>query len=102
MPGHRYAVFLVALLALVSVARAESLEGKVVRISDGDSLTVLVVRERIRVRLLEIAAPEFRQAFGKRSRDSLAELCAGKQAHIEWTSKDQYGRTLGRVWCDGA
>ena len=96
----RYALFAFSLL-FIGAASADTLVGRVVRVSDGDTLTVLVAEHQIRVRLLEIDAPESKQAFGKRSRRSLAELCAGKTAQITWTQSDRYGRTLGRVFCNG-
>ena len=57
--------------------------------------------QQIRVRLKEIDAPELKQVFGKRSRQSLAQLCEKKNARISWADKDRNGRTLGRVWCSG-
>jgi endonuclease YncB( thermonuclease family) len=75
--------------------------GRVVRISDGDTLTVLVDKRQVRVRLDSIDAPESRQAFGKRSRQSLAAICAGKAANVAERGEDRYGRTIGRVTCDG-
>jgi endonuclease YncB( thermonuclease family) len=73
----------------------------VVRIVDGDSLIVLAQRQQIRVRLKEIDAPELKQPFGKRSRQSLAQICDKKSARVTWNEKDRNGRTLGRVWCGG-
>ena len=58
-------------------------------------------RQQVRVRLLEIDAPESKQAFGRRSKDSLAEMCAGQTAQVESTGKDRYGRVLGWVTCAG-
>jgi endonuclease YncB( thermonuclease family) len=55
----------------------------------------------VRVRLKEIDAPELKQPFGKRSRQSLTDLCATKRARIMWTEKDRNGRLLARVWCSG-
>jgi len=95
------ALYMVLLIAFVCSARAESFEGKVVRITDGDSITVLVDKQQVKVRLLEIDAPESKQPFGRRSKESLAEMCAGKIARVDWTSRDRYGRTLGRVQCAG-
>jgi endonuclease YncB( thermonuclease family) len=46
-------------------------------------------------------APERSQPFGKRSRQSLSDMCAKKRARVSWTEKDRNGRTLGRVWCGG-
>ena len=51
------------------------------------------------MRLDSIDAPESRQAFGKRSRQSLAELCAVKNAHVAERGKDRYGRRIGVVTC---
>ncbi|HEX2477564.1 MAG TPA: thermonuclease family protein [Lacipirellulaceae bacterium] len=49
----------------------------------------------------EIDAPEHNQPFGKRSRQSLTDMCAKKRARVSWTERDRNGRTLGRVWCSG-
>jgi endonuclease YncB( thermonuclease family) len=78
-----------------------TLVGKVVRISDGDTLVILQDNQQIRIRLAEIDAPEIGQPFGKRSREHLASLCAGVIAQIVVQGKDRYGRTLGRVHCKG-
>src|SRR6185503_14597370 len=75
--------------------------GRVVKVADGDTLTVLVQNHQIRVRLESIDAPESKQPFGKQSQQSLAQLCAAKTATIHETGIDRYGRTLGWVTCDG-
>jgi endonuclease YncB( thermonuclease family) len=82
-------------------ANAGELVGRVVAVADGDTLTVLVSRQQIKVRPTDIDAPERKQPFGTRSRQSLAELCHGKDARIESRGADRYGRTLGRVICAG-
>jgi endonuclease YncB( thermonuclease family) len=96
-----YITLAALLFVFAHSAYAESFEGPVVRVVDGDSLIVLRESERVRVRLKEIDAPESRQPFGKRSRQSLADMCAKKRARVSWTEKDRNGRTLGRVWCGG-
>ena len=49
---------------------------------DGDTLTVLTASKRQhKIRLAEIDAPE-KQAFGTKSKQSLSELCFGKEAEI--------------------
>jgi endonuclease YncB( thermonuclease family) len=53
------------------------------------------------VRLERIDAPERGQPFGKRSRQSLSEICAGKAAHVGDRGNDSYGQTIGRVSCAG-
>lgn len=82
-------------------AQAATIEGLVVGVADGDTLTVLRDREQIRIRLAEIDAPEKAQPFGQRSKQSLSDLCYQKQAKIEDHGQDRYGRTIGRVFCNG-
>jgi endonuclease YncB( thermonuclease family) len=94
-------VLLGVFAALACSAQAETFEGKVARVVDGDSLIVLWKQDRVRVRLKEIDAPELKQPFGKRSRESLSGLCANQVARVMWTEKDRNRRTLGRVWCAG-
>jgi endonuclease YncB( thermonuclease family) len=91
-----------ALLAAFSVAAtAAGWSGRVVSIHDGDTMTVLLNRQQVRVRLDSIDAPELGQAFGKRSKESLAALCAAREARIEDRGEDRYGRVIGRVTCAG-
>lgn len=87
------------LFLLVGTASAAELVGRVVAIADGDTLTVLVDRKQVKVRLTDIDAPERKQPFGTRSRQSLSEICAGKDARVVSRGKDRYGRTLARVFC---
>jgi endonuclease YncB( thermonuclease family) len=74
---------------------------KVVSVHDGDTLTVLVERKQVKVRLTGIDAPELRQPFGTRSRQSLAELCFGKIASLDVRGRDRYQRAVAQVTCDG-
>jgi endonuclease YncB( thermonuclease family) len=53
------------------------------------------------VRLVDIDAPEKKQPFGTRSRQSLSEICGGKDAQVGDRGKDRFGRTLGQVNCAG-
>lgn len=74
----------------------------VIGISDGDTLTVLNEdKQQVKIRLAEIDAPENGQPFGTKSKQSLSDLCFGKQAKVTPRAKDQLGRTVARVSCDG-
>lgn len=74
-------------------------EGKVVGVSDGDTITVLVDgRTQVRVRLAEIDAPEKSQAFGQRSKQALSDMVFGKTVRVEQRDVDRYGRVVGRVF----
>lgn len=75
--------------------------GKVVGVSDGDTITVLKDREQVKVRMVEIDAPEKGQAFGNRSKQALSQLVHGRQVEIREQGIDRYDRTLGRVYLSG-
>ncbi len=65
-------------------AFADSLTGKVVKITDGDTLYVLDANyEQHKIRLAGIDAPERKQAYGLASRKHLASIVAGKQVTVE-------------------
>ncbi|HEX6008376.1 MAG TPA: thermonuclease family protein [Burkholderiales bacterium] len=72
-----------------------------VGVQDGDTLTVLIDRRQVRVRLVEIDAPELGQPFGTRAKQSLSELCYGRRAELDIRGRDRYGRTLAQVSCGG-
>ena len=98
-------VFLLCLAALLAlwlgVAHAAGLSGKVIRVSDGDSITVLDSgNQQHKIRLMGIDAPEKGQPFGTKSRESLSSMVAGRQVTVAWQKKDRYGRVLGVVFAD--
>jgi endonuclease YncB( thermonuclease family) len=76
------------------------LTGRVVRVSDGDSITILTADQvRESVRLYGIDAPEQRggQPFWRVSRDRLAALVAGQTVEVSWDRRDPHGRIVGWV-----
>lgn len=95
-------LLLIALLLASAVASAGE-SCLVVGISDGDTLTARCgassAYREVKVRLAEIDAPEKRQAFGQRSRASLAAMCFGRIAVLRTAAKDRYGRSVARVSC---
>lgn len=92
----------VALICLASPACAETFQGRVVRVVDGDTLIVLAGRDQVRVRLAGIDAPERPgQDFSAASRDSLAQIVAGKVVSVTYDTRDQYGRVIGQVNASG-
>jgi len=87
-------------ILLISIATAE-LTGKVVSVTDGDSLTILVDGTQVKIRLAGIDAPERKQPFGTRAREHLAGLVHEREVRLVSAGRDRYGRTLGVVWVDG-
>ena len=95
----RFVILLLVLNVSIS-AFAESISGKVINIADGDTLTILnSENNQVKIRLAAIDAPEKSQPFGNRSKQSLSDMCFGKQARIEVVDTDRYGRTVGMVTC---
>lgn len=94
-----------------TAVQAEMLSGRVVGVHDGDTVTLLDGRnQQHRIRLAKIDAPEIGhgskrpgQPFGERSRQSLADLVAGKQVTADCSTKDRYGRSVCTImagWVD--
>ena len=75
--------------------------GRVVSVHDGDTLTVLVDRRQVKIRLKDIDAPEMGQRFGRNARQSLSDMCFGKMAAIEIGARDRYRRAIAQVTCSG-
>jgi endonuclease YncB( thermonuclease family) len=87
------------LLILGGVVRAESLLGRVVGVTDGDTVTVLdAAKAQHKVRLAGIDAPEKGQPFGERAKENLSRLVFGRDVRVDWRKTDRYGRVVGTVW----
>ena len=95
-------VFLALALFLNSFATNESIEGKVIKVYDGDTITVLDKRgKKHSIRFYGIDAPETNQPFGKESKNHLASLVANKSVKVTVKDKDKYGRIVGIVKLNG-
>lgn len=78
------------------------IEGKVINVHDGDTVTVLDQNnKKFPIRLQGIDAPELKQTFGSDSQQSLSRMVLGKQVSILWTKVDKYRRTVGTIMIDG-
>lgn len=85
-------------LFLAAPLSAATLEGMVVGVADGDTLTVLDKgRRQHKIRLAGIDAPEKRQDFGQRSKESLSELAYRQYVLVDVSKQDRYGRSIGKV-----
>ena len=99
--GRRIGAWALAGLLCSSQASANTLSGKVVAVLDGDTITVLHDNVQTRVRITGIDAPEKKQAFGQRSKQSMSDCAFGKDVEIDWKKLDRDGRTIGKVVADG-
>lgn len=75
------------------------IEGRIVGISDGDTVKVLTPENtQYVIRLAGIDAPERAQDFGKKSKEYLSSLIFGQDVRINAMKIDKYGRTLGQIY----
>lgn len=89
---------LFSVLLQLPPAYSAALEGRVVHVADGDTLTVLDDDNRQhKVRLSGIDAPERGQPFGKRATTELASLAKNKRVIVDWHKTDRYRRIIGVV-----
>jgi endonuclease YncB( thermonuclease family) len=97
--GLKAVSFSLALLLFFSgYSFADEIQGLVVSVADGDTLTVLDASSKQHlVRLNGIDAPETRQAFSQVSKRNLSTLVFGKDVVVAWQKTDQYGRLVGTV-----
>jgi micrococcal nuclease len=96
-------LLIAALLALpLPASSAPMLQGKVVRVSDGDTLVVQVDPNRQeKVRLVGIDTPEMAQEpWGERAKAFTERLALGKMVRLETDvqPRDQYGRLLAYAY----
>lgn len=90
--------FVLVLILSAPTFAAQVMEGKVVGVSDGDTITVLANEKRqVKVRLYGVDCPESRQAYGTRARQSTSGHVFGKHVRVEVADRDRYGRTVGIV-----
>jgi micrococcal nuclease len=94
--------FLVLLLASTVLGQEPVIHGRVVGVTDGDTLKILVAGQQLLcVRLAFCDAPEKKQAFGARAKQARSELVFGKDIELRPHAIDRYGRTVAQVGVDG-
>lgn len=80
-------------------APAFDLSGKVVKIMDGDTLSLLDKNNRQhKIRLFGIDTPEWDQPHGNKAKRALAQLVDRRQVGIVIVDTDTFGRTVGTVY----
>ena len=78
--------------------KGEWAEGKVVKVSDGDTVHVLQHEKTLlKIRLYGIDAPEKKQPYGQKCREELAQRVAGHSVKVWLREQDRYGRWIGKV-----
>lgn len=95
-------IITILVLVLACAVNAETITGHVVGVADGDTITVLDAdKVQHKMRLAGIDAPEKKQAFGNRSKESLSDLVFDKTVNVETEKRDRYGRQIGNALVNG-
>jgi endonuclease YncB( thermonuclease family) len=97
-PMNIIALVLLGWALLLAQPTYADFTGKVVKVADGDTITVLRDSEQIKIRLAGIDAPEKAQPFGNVAKQSMSEMLFGKEVRVIEQGPDRYGRTIGRVY----
>jgi endonuclease YncB( thermonuclease family) len=93
---------LLSFILLVCSVHAQTITGKVVGVSDGDTITVLQDRTQHKIRLYGIDCPESGQDFGNRAKKFVSRIVYGKQVKVIQKDMDRYGRVVGMVYVGNA
>lgn len=89
-------------LGLSSAGLAADLQGRVVRVSDGDTVTLRDAQQQLHtVRLAGIDAPEKSQPFGEAAQQHLARSVLNQAVSVAYDKRDKYGRIVGKITVQG-
>lgn len=87
---------------LIEVVYSCRISGRVVKVTDGDTVTVLDGNQvQHKIRLAGIDAPERGQAFGGVAKQFVSDWIDGKQVCVDFQKRDRWGRVVGAVVYDG-
>lgn len=78
-------------------SKSEELTGKVISVSDGDTITIFKDNTQYKIRLNGIDCPEKSQAYGAKAKEFTSELCYGKTVTAIIKEKDRYSRYVAEI-----
>ena len=91
---------IILLLIYPIIVFSQTFNANVIRVVDGDSIHVLQLpdKEELKLRLYGIDAPEWKQAYGKESKDALNGLLGtNREIFVKVLDKDRYGRLICKL-----
>jgi endonuclease YncB( thermonuclease family) len=98
---HKYILSLLFFISTICVL-ANTIEGKLINIDDGDTFTLLDQNKvQYKIRLNAIDCPEKGQEFSKKAKDFTYQFCTGKTIVAELLDTDKYGRHIANVTVNG-
>lgn len=92
------ALFIYSFIFISSLLIAQTLSGKVIKVADGDTVTILTEEnEQIKIRLYGIDCPEKGQDYSSKATAFTSSFCFGKIVKVTQKGLDRYGRVLGII-----
>lgn len=105
MPGLYFSTMktlFIFLFLFISPVTEKVITGKIIRISDGDTIVILNEKKQsTRLRFAEIDAPEKGQDFYNKATEFVKELTTNKDIKIVQSGTDKYKRPLIILYADG-
>lgn len=89
----RYFLILILMISYSVIPQ----QGKIIGITDGDTMEMLIEGKTYKIRLAHIDAPEKKQAYGAKAKQQLSDICFGKTATMTVTDIDRYNRNVAVV-----
>lgn len=100
MKKYLLAVFLTFVTS--ATFASDSITGKVVRVADGDTITILTNdKKQFKIRFAGIDCPERAQPWGQNATEALKAALTGESVTVEVMDVDRFGRTVGKVYIEG-
>jgi endonuclease YncB( thermonuclease family) len=85
----------------VSAITKNAYEGKVIAVSDGDTIKVLTAdMQTHKIRFANVDAPEKAMPYGQEAKATLSAKIFGRSVRVEVETIDQYQREVGRIFLD--
>jgi micrococcal nuclease len=100
-PGPKKFSLLLCFTSLLFPAGCPAWQGKVVGVSDGDTITVMHDGKGEKIRIYGVDCPEGHQDFGSKAKQFTSDMVFGKMVDVKRMDSDRYGRTVGVVTVAG-
>ncbi len=96
----RHTIFYFIILFFLSgISHAQApIQGKVVSVADGDTITVLQDSKQYKIRLYGVDTPEKKQDFGQKAKQFTSGMVFKQHVKVVAYDIDRYGRTVGMVY----
>jgi len=94
-------ILLLFFINVLVFVNSETFDAKVIRVSDGDTIVVILVDKKIKIRLYGIDAPEKNQDYGNKATKNLSRYVLNRVVEIDEKAVDRYGRLVAVIYFEG-